>query len=179
MRKNQGMLTMRDATVADCSDVADIYRHYVETSTASFDYDPPDVGEWEARVAHGRSAGLPFIVAEDPDVMPSIVGFARLGPYRGKTGWAFTAENSIYLRPEAAGRGTGGRLLGALIDKAGPSTVRHIMAVISDEAPASVALHAKAGFVESGRTPNVGYKFGRWIGVVYMHLDLGPESGAP
>ncbi|WOC11467.1 GNAT family N-acetyltransferase [Gordonia sp. MP11Mi] len=173
------MLTMRDATVADCATVADIYRHYVETSTASFDYDPPDVSEWEDRLTHSLSTGIPFIVAEDPDVAPGILGFARLGPYRGKTGWAFTAENSIYLRPDAAGRGIGSHLLSALIGKTDPSTTRHIMAVISDEAPASIALHAKAGFVEAGRTPSVGYKFGRWVGVVYMHLDLGPQSETP
>ncbi|MGO3328651.1 GNAT family N-acetyltransferase [Gordonia sp. (in: high G+C Gram-positive bacteria)] len=167
------MFTMRDATADDCAAVADIYRHYVETSTASFDHDAPEVATWRERLSSCRSRGLPFLVVEDSDIAPGVLGFSRLGPYRGKSGWSFTAENSIYLRPEAAGRGIGARLLRATIDAIDPARIRHVMAVISEEAPGSIALHAKAGFVEAGRTPSVGYKFGRWVGVVYMHLDLG------
>lgn len=170
------MLTMRDATVADCTAVADIYRHYVDTTTSSFDHDAPDVDGWEERLADCRSKGRPFLVAEDTDVAEGILGFARLGSYRGKSGWSYTAEDSIYLRPDAAGRGIGGRLLREMIERTDTATTRHIMAVISDEVPASVALHRKAGFVESGRTPGVGYKFGRWVGVIYMHLDLAARS---
>lgn len=167
------MLTTRDATIDDCAAVADIYRHYVDTSTASFDHEAPDSAGWRERLETCRAKGMPFLVAEDADVAPGVLGFARLGPYRGKAGWAFTVENSIYLRPDVTGRGFGRRLLNAMIDSTDPAKVRHIMAVISEEAPGSIAVHAKAGFVEAGRTPGVGYKFGRWVGVVYMHLDLG------
>ncbi|MFC3243758.1 GNAT family N-acetyltransferase [Gordonia humi] len=127
---------------------------------------------------HCRTGRLPFLVVEDPEVASGVLGFACLGPYRGKAGWARTMEDSIYLRPEAAGRGIGSRLMRAMIDQTDPAVVRNIMAVISDEVPESVALHRKAGFVESGRTPGVGYKFGRWVGVVYMHLSLAPSEVA-
>ena len=166
------MLTLRPAAVGDCEAVADIYRHYVETSTASFDLVAPDEAQWRDRLAHCAEKGWPFLVVEAPEVFPGVLGFAKLGEYRGKAGWSWTTENSIYLRPEAAGRGIGGRLLTELLDVTDRSSVRHIMAVISDEVPESVALHRKCGFVETGRTPEVGRKFDRWVGAVYMHCDL-------
>ncbi|WP_161894754.1 GNAT family N-acetyltransferase [Gordonia spumicola] len=169
------MLTVRAAEPADCEAFAEIYRHYVETSVATFDHDAPGIDEWSARLEAVRAAGRPFLAAEDPDVMPGVLGYAYLGTYRGKAGWRWTAENSIYLRPEAAGRGHGTRLLQALIDASDPAAVRTIMAVISDEVPASIRLHERAGFTEVGRSSGVGFKFDRWLGCVYMQLSLADD----
>ncbi|WP_341267770.1 N-acetyltransferase family protein [Gordonia malaquae] len=166
------MLTLRTAEPADCEAFAEIYRHYVETSVATFDHDAPDVDEWRAKLAATLDAGRPFLAAEDPDIMPGVIGYAYLGPYRGKAGWGWTAEDSIYLRPEASGRGHGSALLAALVEATDTSVVRTIMAVISDEVPASIRLHERAGFAEVGRSAGVGYKFDRWLGCVYMQLSL-------
>ena len=170
------MLRIREATTADLSEVADIYRHYVETSTATFDHVVPSPDEWAAKFDAIGASGRPFLVAEDPDAAVGVVGYAYLGPYRGKAGWAWTAEDSIYLRPEAAGRGHGTRLLRALVDATDPRSTRTVMALIADEVPESVALHRRAGFVEIGRSPGVGRKFDRWIGCVYMQLTLDGEQ---
>lgn len=165
------MLTVRPATPDDCEAVADIYRYYVENSTATFDLEAPSVAQWRTRLETTVAAGRPFLVAGAPG---EVVGYACLGVYRGKAGWSWTAEDSIYLRPEAAGRGTGKHLLRALINAADPAVTRTIMAVVSEDVPESIALHTKVGFVEVGRTPGVGRKFDLWIGCVYLQYTIGP-----
>ena len=161
---------IRPATVEDCSAIADIYRHYVENSVATFDLEALTAAQWVAKQTRIMEAGRPFIVMEDDAGV--VIGYAYLGVYRGKAGWAHTAEDSIYLRPEASGRGLGKGLLQALLDATDRTVTHNVMAVISDEVPASVALHRKAGFVEVGRTPEVGRKFDRWIGAVYMQYSF-------
>ncbi|MFW0784558.1 N-acetyltransferase family protein [Gordonia sp. CPCC 206044] len=160
------MATIRPATVADCSAIADIYRHYVEHTVATFDYVAPTTQTWEEKLAAIHAAERPFLVAELAD---DVVGFAYLGAFRGKQAYAWTAEDTIYLHPAAGGQGIGSALMVALLEAADPANVRQIVAVIADPGgAASIALHAKHGFTEVGRTPGVGYKFDRWIDCVYM-----------
>lgn len=192
------MPRIRPAAVDDCPAVAAIYRHYVENSVATFDLEPLTVEQWEAKLRRITDAGRPFIVLEDragananasdsdsgsdkdkdkdnreAEYAGTVLGYAYLGIYRGKAGWAHTAEDSIYLRPDAAGRGLGKLLLQALLDAADQTVTHNVMAVISDEVPASVAVHRKVGFVEVGRTADVGRKFDRWVGAVYMQYAFG------
>ncbi|MBM7368969.1 GNAT family N-acetyltransferase [Gordonia hydrophobica] len=169
------MPRIRPATVDDCPAIAEIYRHYVENSVATFDVESLAVDEWARKLEHIVAVGQPFLVVEnlEDDALPTgVLGYAYLGTYRGKDGWKHTAEDSIYLRPEAAGRGLGKWLLQALLDATDRGVTRNVMAVISDEVPGSIALHRTVGFVEVGRTPAVGFKFDRWIGVVYMHYAI-------
>lgn len=179
------MVSIRPATADDCGAVSDIYRHYVENSMATFDCDAPDVAEWQAKRASIVASGRPFLVVENPaddsgdDSLPrGVLGYAYLASYRGKTGWSWTAEDSIYLVPDAGGRGIGTRLLRALLDATDPEVTRHVMAVITEEVPESVKLHERAGFTVIGRSPGVGYKFGRWVGVVYMQYSFPITDGA-
>ncbi|NLG47974.1 GNAT family N-acetyltransferase [Gordonia sp. (in: high G+C Gram-positive bacteria)] len=177
------MPSIRPVSVDDCVAVAEIYRHYVENSTASFDHHALSEAEWQVKAAAIVDAGRPFLILEnsdDPSLPSGVLGYAYLGVYRGKAGWAHTAEDSIYLRPEAAGRGLGRRLLQALVDATDAAVTRNIVAVISEEVPGSVALHRKVGFVEVGRMPAVGRKFDRWIGAVYMQfvVDAAPSEAS-
>ena len=82
-------------------------------------------------------------------------------------------ESSIYLGPASLGRGLGSELLGDLIERCTEAGMTEMIAVIADSgAEASLALHQKFGFVESGRMGKVGFKFGRWIGIVMMQKSL-------
>ncbi len=170
------MVSIRPATAADCPAVTAIYGHYVEHTVATFDYEAPTVAHWEAKLAAIRAADRPFVVAvDDADGTGDavVIGFAYLSSFRDKKAYAWTAEDTIYLDPKAGGRGIGGALLGALIEAADPANVRQMIAVIAATGgEASVALHAKHGFVEVGRTPAVGYKFGQWIDCIYMQRAL-------
>ncbi|MYR06369.1 GNAT family N-acetyltransferase [Gordonia sp. SID5947] len=165
------MVSIRPARQADCAAVADIYRHYVEHTVATFDYEAPDREAWEAKLAAITSARRPFLVAAD--AAGSVLGFAYLGSFRDKRAYAWTAEDTIYLDPDAGGRGIGSALLGALLEAADPDNVRQVIAVIAAAGgEASIALHTKHGFTEVGRTPAVGYKFDQWIDCVYLQRPL-------
>ncbi|MGB1026747.1 MAG: GNAT family N-acetyltransferase, partial [Rhodospirillaceae bacterium] len=83
-----------------------------------------------------------------------------------------TVEHSVYVRPDLRGGGVGTALLQSVIDHA-RSAGHHVMvAAISADNGGSIRLHARLGFVETGRMPEVGTKFGRWLDLVLMQIQL-------
>ncbi|WP_308016271.1 GNAT family N-acetyltransferase [Nonomuraea aurantiaca] len=155
----------------DLPAVAEIYAHYVTESVATFDETPLDVAAWRLKAAAIAEAGLPFLVAKEEG--GRVLGFAYCGRYRPKPAYRHTVEDTIYLSPEATGRGLGRRLLGELIARTGESGARQMIAVIADGGdPASLKLHAAFGFAEAGRLKSVGFKHGRWIDTILYQLEL-------
>ncbi|MAB19882.1 MAG: N-acetyltransferase family protein, partial [Microbacterium sp.] len=132
---------------------------------------------WREKYDHLTKLGLPFLVAESPS--GQVLGYALVAPWSGKSSFRYTVENSIYLGQAAAGKGLGRALLEALIAACEEQGIREIVAVISDKgAEASIALHEKLGFEEVGRMGRVGFKFGRWLGTVYLQKSLKPRKKA-
>ena len=160
---------MRPAAAGDSAAIAAIYDHHVRHGTASFDSEGPSAEQWAAKIEDVRSRGWPFLVAEEDG---TVVGYAFATQFRDRPAYARTCENSIYVAPDAIGRGIGARLLAELIDAARTSGFHQMIAVIGGGEAASVALHAKLGFVERGRMKDVGFKFGRKLDTVYMQLSL-------
>ncbi|GAA1841268.1 GNAT family N-acetyltransferase [Agromyces salentinus] len=162
---------MRDAVPADLPAVREIYNYYVANSTVTFDEDAMTLKEWKAKYAFLQKLGMPFIVAEAPS--GQLLGYALVAPWKPKRAYRFTVENSIYLGPAAAGKGLGRALLGELIDRSKEAGLKEMIAVIADQgAEASIALHEKFGFVETGRMGRVGYKFDRWLGTIMLQRSL-------
>lgn len=150
----------------------DIYNHYVEGSTATFDEEPLDPATWRSKFDGVLSAGLPWIVAESES--GEVLGYAYVMPWKSKPAYRYTVEDSIYLHRDATGLGLGSLLLADLIERAAACELRQIVAVIADQgAAASIALHDRFGFVEAGRLDAVGRKFDRWIGTILMQKSLG------
>lgn len=167
--------TIRPATDRDIPDVREIYNHYVTNSVVTFDEEIWSVAQWRDKAENLRRLGLPFLVAESPT--GQILGYALVQPMSSKSAYRFSVENSIYLGQAATGKGLGRALLEALIDACEQAGIRQIVAVISDKgAEGSIALHEKLGFVEVGRMGRVGFKFGRWLGVIYMQKSLRPTK---
>jgi phosphinothricin acetyltransferase len=101
-----------------------------------------------------------------------VVGWGSLSGYRERSAYRFTCENSVYVRHDLHGRGIGSALLTDLIERATLLDYRSIIAGIDGEQTASIALHAKFGFVDCGRQVKVGFKFERWLDVVFMQKHL-------
>ena len=163
--------TIRPATEKDLPHTLALYRHWVRNSVVTFDETPPSLRTYRSRFRHYQKHGFPYVVAESPS--GDILGFAQVQPFRQKSAFRKTVESSIYLGPATTGKGLGTALLTALIDECEDAGIREIIAVIADQgAEASLALHKKFGFVETGRMQKVGYKFERWVGIILMQKSL-------
>ncbi|MFZ1104713.1 MAG: N-acetyltransferase family protein [Hyphomicrobiaceae bacterium] len=170
-------MTLRAATAADIAAIAAIYRPAVLSGTASFELEPPDEAEMLRRFMAITDAGYPYFVAETDG---RVAGYAYAGAYRARPAYRFTVENSVYIAPEAQGRGVGALLLKALIEAATAKGFRLMVAVIGDSRNyASISLHRSAGFTFCGTIHSVGYKFGRWLDSVIMELPLGEGDRSP
>jgi L-amino acid N-acyltransferase YncA len=163
--------SIRPASQADISAITRIYADAVERGTASFELDPPSESEMARRMRELTDNGFPYLVA---DADGTLAGYAYAGPYRARPAYRFTVENSVYVAPDAQGRGIGRALLRALIQAAEAGGFRQMIAVIGDSGQTtSIALHAAAGFYVVGTLPHVGFKFGRWLDTVLMQRPLG------
>jgi len=169
---------IRAAETRDIPDIREIYNYYVTNSVVTFDEKKWTLAQWREKFAHLQKLNLPFLVAESPS--GQVLGYAYVQPWSGKSAYRYTVEDSIYLGQAAAGKGLGRALLEALIEACRAAGIREMLAVISDKgADASIALHEKLGFVESGRMGRVGFKFGRWLGVVNLQKSLKPPRRKP
>ena len=166
---------MRPVQPGDVPAIREIYNHYVTNSVVTFDEKKWSVAQWREKIAHLEKLGLPFLVAESPS--GQVLGYAYVQPMSSKSAYRYSVENSIYLGHAATGKGLGRALLEALIVACEEAGIRQMVAVISDKgAEASIALHEKLGFVEVGRMGRVGFKFGRWLGTIYLQKSLKPAK---
>lgn len=167
---------VRDASDADLSTIAAIYAHHVLTGLASFEEVAPSPAEMASRRAAILALGLPYLVAE---LEGRVAGFAYAGPYRARPAYRHTVEDSVYVAPDALGRGVGRALLAEVIARCEAGPWRQMIAVIGDSGNAgSIALHAALGFAHVGTLASVGFKFGRWVDSVLMQRALGDGEDA-
>jgi phosphinothricin acetyltransferase len=172
-----GGAVVREARADDLPAVQAIYAHHVRHGLASFEYDPPDLTEMTTRWRNVVAKGLPFRVIEADG---KIAGFAYAAPYRARIAYRFTVEDSVYVAPEALGRGFGRILLAEIIAASAKAGMRQMVAVIGDSANvASIELHRRLGFREVGTLQSVGFKKDRWIDSVLMQRSLGDGDSTP
>ena len=165
------MTLVRPAAAADIPAVAAIYALHVQTSFASFEETPPTAEEMRRRFERIVALGLPYLVAE---IEGGVRGYAYAAPYRERSAYRFTVENSVYIHHGWGRRGIGRVLLAELIERSAAAGKRQMIAVIGDSGnAASIALHAALGFRHAGTLPSAGFKFGRWVDSVLMALPLG------
>jgi len=162
---------LRAAVAGDLPALREIYGWHVCNGAASFEEQVPSPEEFERRWRSIEDIGLPYLVACREGAP---IGYAYAGPYRPRSAYRFSVEDSIYLDPAATGRGIGRLLLAAVIDAATRAGKRQMLAVIGDSGnAASIALHRRLGFTTVGTFQAVGFKFGRWVDSVLMQRALG------
>lgn len=165
---------IRPSRDADIAAITAIYGHHVLHGVASFEEVPPEEAEMARRRGELVARGFPYLVAERDG---RVIGYCYAGPYRARIGYRFTVEDSIYIHPDAVGRGIGRALLAEIIERVTAAGYRQMIAVIGgSETVASIRLHAALGFAQIGVFPAIGFKFGRWIDSVYMQRALGPGA---
>ncbi len=145
-----------------------IYNHYVATSTATFQLEPDTEAE---RLAwfQNRSPLHPVTVAETDG---KVVGWGSLSPWKPRVGYAHSVEASVYVREGCHRRGFGRALLADLIERARAAGHHVLVGGACTEHPGSIALQETLGFVRVAHFRETGYKFGRWLDVVYLQLLL-------
>ena len=168
-------LSIRPATPADIPAITRIYAEAVINGTASFELAAPDEAEMARRMKALTEAGYPYLAAESDG---TLAGYAYAGAYRMRPAYRLTVEDSVYIAPDAQGRGVGRALLKALIEAAAAIGYRQMLAVIGDSPrqAASIGLHAALGFQKVGLLPDVGFKHGRWLDTLLMQRALGKGS---
>ena len=165
------MLTIRPATDADVPGITAIYAHHVLHGTGTFETTPPTEADMAARRADVLSKGLPYLVAEEDG---RLLGFAYCQWFKPRPAYRFSAEDSIYMHPQAGGKGLGKQLLTELARQAEAAGVRKLIAVIGDSANAgSIGVHRALGFTPAGLFKSCGWKFGRWLDIVLMEKFIG------
>jgi L-amino acid N-acyltransferase YncA len=164
-------MDIRDAREADVPDIQAIYAHHVLHGTGTFEEEPPSVEEMSVRFHKVIDQDYVWLVAVDAT---GVLGFGYYAPFRDRSAYRFTAEDSIYVREDVRGQGVGKGLVSRLIELATAAGLRQMIAVIGDsENVGSIGVHASLGFHMVGTMKSAGIKFGRWLDVVTMQRPLG------
>ena len=160
---------LRTATGDDLSALAAIYNEAVATSVATFDVEPQPPELFADRVASTRP-GDHVVVADEGGL---VVGMAYAATYRPRPAYDATRETSVYLAPDARGRGLGRALYDELLARVDADGIHVCLAVIAQPNPASEALHAAVGFEQVGTLREVGRKFDRWVDTAWWQRVRG------
>lgn len=147
-----------------------IYSHYVLHDLCSFEEQVPTIDEMRARHAEARRRGLPYLVALKNG---ELVGYAYASPWRTRSAYRHTVEDSVYVAPHMHGHGIGKALLQAVIQRCTEAGFTQMVAVVGNSANAgSQGLHERLGFERVGVLRNVGFKFGQWVDTVLLQRAL-------
>ncbi|WP_431941860.1 N-acetyltransferase family protein [Nocardia grenadensis] len=165
-----GVTSVREARTEDLPAILEIHNRAIAETTAIWDDEPVGLDERIAWFRNRTEHGRPVLVAE---VGGELAGYASYGPWRPKSGYRHTVENSVYIADRFQRRGIGATLLTELIGRAEKSGEIHAMvAAIEASNTGSIALHERFGFRTVGVLPEVGRKFGRWMDLTLMQLSL-------
>ena len=163
-------MIVRPATEQDADALAAIYGDAVLHGFGTFEEEPPSAADMDSRRRAVQDQGLPYLVAE---LDGRVLGFAYAAPFRPRAAYRYTLEDSVYVSPDAKGKGVGRAVLSAVIAACEALGVRQLMAVIGDTGNAgSVGLHKALGFEQTGVGKSVGFKHGRWVDIVHMQKAL-------
>ena len=157
---------IRPAMFPDLPGILEIYNEAVLHTTATYDYEVRTLEHRTQWFEERQRDNYPVFVAVDAG--GRVMGWSALNPFHARIGYRFTAENSVYVAADRRGQGIGKQLLGPLVERAKARGLHAIIAAIDAENEPSIRLHARFGFEKVGHFKQTGFKFGRWLDVVYM-----------
>lgn len=160
---------MRNATEADASALVHIYNHYIRTTAITFEETEVVAEEMAARIERIRESGLPWLVAEESG---DVRAYSYAAKWRDRSAYRFSVETTVYVDPNATGRGLGLQIYRHLLSELKRRGLRVAVAAITVPNDPSVKLHERLGFRKVAQFDAVGFKFDQWIDVGYWQLDL-------
>lgn len=165
---------IRQATAADVPTILEIFNDNILHSTAIYMYKEQTLEQRMQWFDSKQQNGEPLFVFE---IDGEVAGYATYGAFRAYPAYQYTVEHSVYVHKNHYKKGIATKLMHVLIDHAKEHDVKTMVAGIDKENEASMIIHEKLGFTYSGTIRNAGYKFGRWLDLVFYQLDLqGPEN---
>jgi phosphinothricin acetyltransferase len=165
--------TLRLARPDDLPAILEISNWAAQNTAANFAVEPETLESWQ-RDWHETHERFPWLIATDD--AGAVTGFAKASPWKGRCAYNWSAEVTVYVRPQDHGRGIGRALYGRLIPTLEAQGYRTLLAGITLPNPASVRLHESFGFKQVAAFEQVGFKFDRWHTVGYWELVLGDAS---
>jgi L-amino acid N-acyltransferase YncA len=170
-------VSIRDLRQTDLAAMQRLYAYHVLHGVATFEEVPPPTAELAIRRKAILACGLPYLAAH---IDGELVGYAYASPYRPRSAYRCTIEDSVYVAHRLRGYGIGSGLLRALLARCESGPWRQMLAVIGDSGnTASVALHRRLGFRTVGTFTSVGFKLGQWVDTVLMQRPLGAGDVRP
>lgn len=166
---------IRPAELSDLTSILEIYNAEILNGTANWNSTAKSLQEFQDWFKDLRVQQFPLFVAEHPQSR-HIVGYADYSSFRAIQGFKYTVEHSVFIHPDFSGQGLGTALMLKLIEHARQQHVHILVAAIDHENQASIVLHKKLGFQQTGYLPEVGQKFGQWRDLVLMQLRLEESS---
>ncbi|MHA6163370.1 N-acetyltransferase family protein [Pseudomonas sichuanensis] len=167
---------IRDALADDLPGILAIYNDAVRNTTAIWNETPVDLANRQAWFEARAQQGYPILVAVDET---GVLGYASFGDWRPFEGFRHTVEHSVYIRGDQRGKGLGPILMAALIERARACDKHVMVAAIESGNAASIRLHQRLGFAITGQMAQVGVKFGRWLDLTFMQLNLDENALPP
>ncbi len=160
---------IRDATDHDLPGILAIHNDAILNGTAIWSTKPVDLANRHAVLKERREKSYPFLIADQGG---AVVGYATFGDFRPHDGYFKTAEHSVYVHPDFYRKGIASQLMPPLIEAARRSGKHVLIGGVDATNAASIRLHERFGFAETGRLPAVGFKFGRYLDLVFMQKIL-------
>lgn len=154
---------IRPPHTGDVEELCRIYNFYVANTVVTFALEDTPTEEMAAAIA-AASEKFPWLVWEEEG---RVQGYALASEWKSRCAYRYSVETTIYLNPDAGGRGIGTLLYGELLDQVAAAGHHSALGGIALPNPASIALHEKLGFVKVGHLKEVGWKFDQWIDVEY------------
>lgn len=163
--------SIRPAMNDDLLRIQTIYNAEILNGLATWNNEPYDLNHYQNWFKQLQREGFPLFVIEDLH-SKIVAGFAEYSTFRNISGFRQTVEHSIYISAEFSQKGLGKRLLQYLIEHAQSHQIKVMVAAIDRDNVASIYLHQKLGFIQTGLMPQVGQKFGKWRDLVFMQLNF-------
>ena len=162
---------IRSASFSDATAICTIYNHYIINTPITFEEEVVSEDEMAERIRETLSA-FPWLVYEESG---EVLGYAYASKWRTRFAYRYSAESTIYLRHDQAGRGIGHCLYAQLLSELRKGRLHSIIGGIALPNEASQRLHEKLGFKKVAHFEQVGWKFEKWIDVGYWQLTFSDE----